>query len=39
MIETRTPYTTNTPQPQRLVVTLTIDFAAAAIAAYLTDRA
>ena len=37
MTETRTPYTTNPPQPQRLVVTLTLDIADAAIAAYLAD--
>jgi hypothetical protein len=37
MTETRTPYTTNASQPQRLVVTLTLDIADAAIAAYLAD--
>jgi hypothetical protein len=37
MTETRTPYTTHAPQPQRLTVTLTLDIADAAIAAYLTD--
>ena len=37
MTETRTPYTTNAPQPQRLIITLTLDLADAAIAAYLAD--
>ena len=37
MTETRTPYSTNATQPQRLIVTLTIDLADAAIDAYLTD--
>lgn len=35
MTETRTPYTTNAPQAQRLAITLTLDIAGAAVAQYL----
>lgn len=38
MTDTRTPYTTNAPQPQRLTVTLTLDIADAAIAQYLAEH-
>lgn len=37
MTETRTPYITNSPQLQRLVVTLTVELDDAAVAQHLVD--